>query len=281
MDAHGVTELAPDLHVVCASNSGPMTLDGTRSYVLGRTRVVILDPGPAEASHLDRLALAVGDRDVAHVLLTHAHRDHAALASDAAGRFGAELAGSETTLRRLGCSGRALSDGEGVEIETGLELTALHAPGHSPDHLCYIVGADRRLFTGDLVLGSGSSAILHPEGDVRACLASLARLISLRPTLLLPGHGSPVKEAAARLAEYRRHRVERQRQVERALAEGASTVPAIREAVYGSLPEGLEWAADASVAAHLAALAARGRPVPDYDAYGISLAGETEGPAPG
>ena len=273
-----VRQWAPDLKVVRAANAAPMTLDGTRSYVLGRTRVVVVDPGPDDPDQLEALAAAVADRPVAAVLLTHAHADHAAGASAAARRFGTQLAGSAETLARLGLDGRALGDGEtlGLDEETngpaGAEatITAIHAPGHSADHVCYLARPGRRLCTGDLVLGEGSSAILHPDGSVADCLASLARLISLRPSLLLPGHGPPVEEAMQKLEAYRRHRLEREQQVRAALAAGAATVPDIRHAVYGELPPGLVRAADASVAAHLAALAARGEEVPAFGQFGAT-----------
>lgn len=262
-------DLAPDLTVLCADNPGPMTLDGTRSYLLGRDRLVIVDPGPKQPGQLDALAGAVNGRDVAFVLLTHAHADHAGAAHGAARRFGAELRASADTLSRLGpgSGGRALEDGETVDPEEGLSLTAIHAPGHSADHVCYLAEPGRRLLTGDLVLGEGSSAILHPDGRVADALASLARLIALRPELLLPGHGPPIDAAMSRLEEYRRHRLERERQVKAAIEGGARTVPEVREAVYGPLPGGLTWAADASLAAHLAALAERGETVPDYGAW--------------
>jgi len=255
-----------------------MTLDGTRSYVLGRAWVVVVDPGPDDPDQLEALTAAVADRPVAAVLLTHAHADHAAGASAAARRFGTQLAGSAETLARLGLDGRALGDGEtlGLDEETngpaGTEatITAIHAPGHSADHVCYLARPGRRLFTGDLVLGEGSSAILHPDGSVADCLASLARLISLRPSLLLPGHGPPVEEAMQKLEAYRRHRLEREQQVRAALAAGAATVPDIRHAVYGELPPGLVRAADASVAAHLAALAAWGEEVPAFGQFGAT-----------
>lgn len=270
-------DLAPDLTVLCADNPGPMTLDGTRSYLLGRERLVIVDPGPDRPGQVDALAAAVSGRSVAFVLLTHAHADHAGAAAEAVRRFGAELRASADTLSRLGpgVEGGALEDGEMVSPEDGLSLTAIHAPGHSADHVCYLAEPGRRLLTGDLVLGEGSSAILHPDGRVSDCLASLARVISLRPELLLPGHGPPIEAAMKRLEEYRRHRLDRERQVKSAIEGGARTVPEVREAVYGTLPEGLTWAADASVAAHLAALAERGEPVPEYAGW---AADEEEAP---
>lgn len=263
-------DLGPDLTVLRADNPGPMTLDGTRSYVLGGDRLVIVDPGPDRPGQLDALAGVVDGRDVAFVLLTHAHADHAGIAAAAADRFGAEVMGSADTLVRLGpgIGGRELEDGETVDAGEGMSLTAIHAPGHSADHVCYLVGPGRRrLLTGDLVLGEGSSAVLHPDGRVADVLASLAKLIALRPEQLLPGHGPPVEAAVRRLEECRRHRLDRERQVSAAMTGGARTVPEIRRAVYGVLPEGLTRAADASVAAHLAALAERGEVVPDYGAW--------------
>lgn len=263
-------DLAPDLTVLRADNPGPMTLDGTRSYVLGRERLVIVDPGPDRPDQLEALSEIVDGRKVVLVLLTHSHADHSGAAPAATARFDAELGASAGTLSRLeldsGC--RTLEDGEVLTPEPGLSVTVIHAPGHSADHVCYLAEPGRRLFAGDLVLGQGSSAILHPDGRVADCLASLARLIALRPGLLLPGHGPPVEAAMTRLEEYRRHRLERERQVRAAVEAGARTVPEIRESVYGALPPGLTWAADASVAAHLAALAGRGEAVPDYGGWG-------------
>lgn len=273
MTSGGVRQLllAPDLTALRADNPGPMTLDGTRSYLLGRERLVIIDPGPDDPAQLEALAAAVDGRAVEAIVLTHAHADHAGAAHAAAVRFGAPLAGSADTLSRLGAGGvdgRALEDGETLSPEHGVSFTAIHAPGHSADHVCYLASSGRRLFTGDLVLGEGSSAILHPDGRVSDCLASLARLIALRPALLLPGHGPPVEAAVPRLEEYRRHRLERDRQIREAIANGARTVPEIRAVIYGPLPAGLERAAEANVAAHLAALAERDVEVPSYEGFG-------------
>lgn len=269
-------EHAADLTILRAANPSPMTLDGTRSYVLGTARLAIVDPGPADPDQLSELARIVDGRPVVALLLTHAHADHSALAAAAAREFACPVSASQETLSRLEEAGegplkeaRSLEDGSRIAIEDGLTLTALSTPGHSGDHFCYHEPVGRRIFTGDLVLGTGSSAVLHPDGSVGACLASLARLAALRPAELLPGHGPPVADAQARLVEYRRHRLEREAQVRAALASGASGVREIRQQVYGQLPAGLTWAADASVAAHLAALAERGEPVPAFDGFGV------------
>lgn len=266
--------IASDLVVVRADNSGPMTLDGTRSYVLGDRRVAIVDPGPDDPGVVEALVEAVAGREVAALLLTHAHADHAGNAARASERFGVAISASSATLDRLGLEGQALADGSTLDIEPGRSVHVLHSPGHSADHVCYLSEPGRRLFTGDLVLGQGSSAILHPDGRVADCLASLARLIALRPRSLLPGHGDavgpPAEAAERKLVEYRRHRIERERQIVAALEDGAGTVPEVRRAVYGALPDGLSWAAEASIAAHLAALSARGLSVPPFDEYGAA-----------
>ena len=221
--------------------------------MVGHTRVALIDPGPPGAEQLTGLSDMVGERTVEAVLLTHAHRDHAGLAEQAAARFEARVMASRDTLRRLGLSGVELSDGDAVPLDSGeLKLTAFAAPGHSSDHLAFFVEPGRSLFTGDLVLGAGSSAVLYPDGDVGACLTSFERLLALEPERLFPGHGPPVQDAAGRLEQYREHRLERHAEVVAAVRQGNRTVAELRAAVYGSLESGLVAAAEASVRAHLA-----------------------------
>jgi glyoxylase-like metal-dependent hydrolase (beta-lactamase superfamily II) len=167
--------------------------------------------------------------------------------------------------------GCALVDGQQISPGADITLVALFTPGHSADHMTYLSEVERWLFTGDLVLGAGSSAILHPDGSVSAYLASLSRLYALRPSRLLPGHGPPVEDAMARLAEYRAHRLDREQQILQALGAGAQSVAEIRIAVYDPLPAGLEWAAEASIAAHLAALADSGHDVPEFTTHGVAI----------
>ena len=265
-----VISASPELTIVRADNPGPMTLDGTRSYVLGTSRLAVIDPGPVDVDHLGRLYDAIRGRQVATVLLTHAHGDHSGLAREVSRALGAPVQASAETLDRLGLDGLEVSDGEPVAPGADVALVALASPGHSRDHTTYLTERERWVFTGDLVLGEGSSAILHPDGSVASTLSSLARLCALRPTKLFPGHGPPVEDGLEKLENYRAHRLEREDQVVRALTAGAVDVPAIREAVYGPLPDGLDWAAEASIAAHLAALAAAGYEVPEFDDYGVS-----------
>ncbi|WP_419162602.1 MBL fold metallo-hydrolase [Candidatus Palauibacter sp.] len=238
---------------VRADNPGALTLTGTQTYVIGTSRLVILDPGPRDDTHLVRVDRVIGGRPVAAVCFTHAHRDHTAAAQEAAARW-AKLRASAETLSRLEREGRPLADGEKIALGGGLQLRALATPGHSADHVCYLLEPDRILFTGDLVLGEGSTMIVHPDGSVRAYLESLARLTALRPTLLLPGHGSAVERAPAYLDACRAHRIERVAQVSRARKSGARSLQQIREAVYGDLPASHHQAAEVTLRAYLAYL---------------------------
>jgi glyoxylase-like metal-dependent hydrolase (beta-lactamase superfamily II) len=261
-----------------APNPGPLTLQGTRTWLVGADRLLIIDPGPAQDEHMHQLMHAVAGRAVDGILLTHAHADHSAAAPRLGRELGAPILASSSTLARLSLSGRVLAEGDVIPVDASaraerVTLQVLETPGHSADHLSFLILPDRWMFTGDLVLGSGSSAVLHPDGRVGEYLASLRKLQALRPTRLLPGHGPEVADAEAKLEEYRLHRLERERQIESAIAAGIKTVGDIRASVYGPLPAGLEAAADASVSAHLAHLTERGIDAP---APGPGLLEETE-----
>jgi glyoxylase-like metal-dependent hydrolase (beta-lactamase superfamily II) len=251
-------ELGEGVAVTVAGNPGPLTLDGTRSYRIGVRHAVLLDPGPADPDQLERLASLVGDATIERVCLSHAHADHSGIVQAAAERFGAPIAASSETLRRLGVDGESLADGELLPIDDGAgQLEVIETPGHSADSLSFLLRPAGWLFTGDTVLGQGSSMIAYPDGRMGSYLASLARLIALRPLRLLPGHGAPVDRARELLEEYRRHRLDRERQIRVAIAEGAGSVAEVRERVYGELPTRVEWAAEASIAAHVAHLCER------------------------
>lgn len=254
-------DLGRGVVAVVAENPGPLTLDGTRTYVIGSSRPIVLDPGPADSRHLERIERVLGERDVEAVCLTHAHSDHSGGAPEAA-HLG-PLRASAATLERLDLPGRPLQDGD--EIGAGeVRLRALATPGHSADHLCYWVPGSGDLFTGDLVLGEGSSMVAWPDGSVADYLASLERLAGLSPARLLPGHGPPVENAVEKLREYASHRAQRTQQVIAALDAGAESLDDLRERVYGELPPGVIRAAELSLLAHVAHIARTGRRLPTW-----------------
>jgi glyoxylase-like metal-dependent hydrolase (beta-lactamase superfamily II) len=246
-----------------APNPGPLTLDGTRCYAIGEERVVLLDPGPACPGQLERLEGLVAGRPVEAICLTHAHGDHSGAAESASATFSAPVAASAETLGRLGLTGRVLDAGDTVPVDGGRSaLRAIHAPGHSADHTAYLLEPVRAVFTGDLVLGAGSSAVLHPDGDVGACLASFGRVLSLRPGTVYPGHGPPVEDGESLLKAYRDHRVERHVEVVAAVRAGERSVAGLSRAVYGHLEGALEAAAHASIRAHVVYMREEGEEVP-------------------
>lgn len=264
-----VSELGEGVGVSVADNPGPLTLDGTRSYRIGTRQAILLDPGPDKPGGIERLVELVGEATVKWICLTHAHHDHAALARGAAEEFGAPLAASRETLACIGLEGRPLGEGDRLAVDGGpSRLDVLETPGHSGDSLSFVLQPARWLFTGDTVLGEGSTLVAPPDGEMGSYLASLTRLISLRPARLLPGHGSPVTEAGALLEGYRQHRLSRERQILDALEAGARSLVAIRRNVYPDLPPELEMAAEGAVRAHLIHLAERGVLPPGFETDG-------------
>ena len=235
---------------VLAPNGGPYTGPGTNTWVLGDApAAVVIDPGPDDDAHLEAVERALGTLALGAVLVTHSHVDHLPLAGRLAERHGVRV------LRWPD-----LADGDLVRVGS-LELEALHTPGHSGDHLCFWLPGDRVAFTGDLVLGRGSTLIAHPDGDVAQFLESLDRLRRLRPRLLFPGHWDPVREPERKLEEYRAHRLAREQQLLEELGRGPGSAPELTRRLYGpeGLPEQLMVAAELTVRAHLKKLVAEGR----------------------
>lgn len=229
---------------VVAPNPGPYTGPGTNTWLVDAGPVVaVIDPGPDEDAHLAALDRRLAGRTVGVVLVTHSHPDHLPLAE----RFARP---HHASVRRY----PELNDGDVVRVGT-LNLVALYTPGHSADHLCFHIAQDGAVFTGDLILGQGSSMVTYPEGDVAAYLRSLDRLASLRPRILYPGHWDPVTDAMAKIDEYRRHRLKREAQVLAEVRRGAGTAPELTRRVYrepgGALDEKLMVAAEMTMRAHL------------------------------
>jgi glyoxylase-like metal-dependent hydrolase (beta-lactamase superfamily II) len=227
--------------LVRAPNPGPMTLDGTNTWVLrapGADQVVVVDPGPADEGHLRAVA---GHGPVAAVLVTHAHPDHV----DGLPRF-RELTGAGPT-RPAGP--------EPVRL-AGLAITMIETPGHTADSVCLLVeaGGERAVLTGDTILGRGTTVVAWPDGDLGDYLASLARLAGLAGVPALPGHGPALADCAAAARYYLAHRRARLAEVQAAVAAGATTAAQLVEAVYPAVDRALRPAAEWSVRAQLAYL---------------------------
>lgn len=232
--------------MVKARNPGPFTLDGTRTHLVGRERVAVVDPGPDRPDHVEALVSALGGASGVVILVTHAHGDHAGAAEPLAGRLGVEVVG-------YGPGARPPEPGEELETDQGA-LRPVDTPGHARRHLAFHWPRGRAVFPGDLILGRGETTwVGEYPGCVADYLESLETLRRLEAEVVYPAHGHPITDVAGTLDRYEAHRRERIRQVREALSEapGATAGELVRRIYGDEVPAGLEEAARKSVAAIL------------------------------
>jgi glyoxylase-like metal-dependent hydrolase (beta-lactamase superfamily II) len=231
---------------IVAPNPGPFTLAGTRTYLIDDFAVI--DPGPAIDSHIAAIRSAMPKLKT--IFVTHRHADHAPAALPLARATGARIVAPAGVLDE---TNQIVSGGENVE---GLEVIA--TPGHTREHVCYFT-SNRDLFTGDTILGAGSTAIFPPDGNMGDYLRSLQALRAREPSRIFPGHGPTRDDAVALIDEYIAHRLEREQQVLDALRASAHTIPDMRRRIYTDLDPRLSGAAEVQIYAHLIKLQDEGR----------------------
>jgi len=223
-----------------------MTLAGTNTYLYGSDPCVVIDPGPDDAGHLDAVRAAAEERGgIGIVLLTHGHGDHAA---------GAERLAA--TVAEHGSAAPPVILPAGAEEHAGLR--ALATSGHAADHVCFLTG-DGVCFSGDLVLGEGSTFVPPDGGSLAAYMESLRLLQAESLELICPGHGPWVTDPAAKLAEYVEHREMRERRLLAALERGERSRAALLAEVWDDVAEQLRPAAAMVMDAHLQKLDAEAR----------------------
>lgn len=260
---------------ITAGNRGPLTFEGTNSYLVGTRSLAVIDPGPDDDAHFSALMAAIDGRPVSHIAVTHTHRDHSPLSRRLKAATGAEVVaeGPHRAARPLheGESNplsesadqvfspdRRLHDGETIEGD-GWRLQALLTPGHTANHAAYALLGTGIVFSGDHVMAWATSIVAPPDGAMRDYMASLDRLLA-RPEdrLYLPGHGGPVEEPHAFLRGLKAHRRLRERAVLERLRKGDRTIGELVRSIYASTDPRLHGAAGLSVFAHLEDLVARG-----------------------
>jgi glyoxylase-like metal-dependent hydrolase (beta-lactamase superfamily II) len=259
--------LGPSIRRVTAKNPGAFTFLGTNTYIVGRGRVAIVDPGPADAAHLEAVLAALAGETPTHIVLTHTHHDHvgnlAALAAATgadivgcapdAGSGNDEAGGSSSEYR----PDRVLAAGERI-AGPGWTLEAVPTPGHAPTHLAFAFPEESALFSGDHVMAWSTSVVIPPQGSMRAYRRSLADLLDRSEGIYFPGHGPPVRDPQTFLRQLIAHRDAREAAILERLAAAPQRIPDIVAALYPGLDPRLVRGAGMSVLAHLVELEDRG-----------------------
>lgn len=265
-------QLTPLIARVLAPNPGPFTFKGTGVYIVGGDEVAVIDPGPDMPEHVEALKRALQGKRVSHILVTHTHSDHSPAAQPLK-----EWSGAPTYAFGPHGSGRAE---EGVKVEeggdrafvpdvrvkdgdvlagNGFTFDCVFTPGHTSNHMCFALKEEKALFTGDHVMGWSTTVVTPPDGDMRAYMASLRKLLARDDAVLWPTHGGPVRDPKPFLQAYIDHRLEREAQILSCVRDGISAIPEMVSRMYADVDKRLHPAAARSVLAHLIQLAEEGR----------------------
>jgi glyoxylase-like metal-dependent hydrolase (beta-lactamase superfamily II) len=255
---------SPRVTTALGQNPSLFTGPGTNTYLVGTGRDrILLDTGQGIPAYLPVLAQALertGCR-IQEIVLTHGHFDHIGGAAAVIEQYGPLRISKRPHTgfdRPWPVAITPIGDGDVVRTE-GATLRALHTPGHAEDHLCYVLEEEQAIFSGDNVLGVGTTVIPSEGGDLLDYMNSLERLLAEQPTAIYPAHGPLIRDGVAKLREYIAHRNQREREILAALEAGLSAIPDIVARVYAAYPVALHAPARASVCSHLFKLEREGR----------------------
>ena len=263
--------LSPRIRRVVANNPGPFTLHGTGTYIIGRGNVAIVDPGPANAAHINAVLRATRGETITHMLVTHTHNDHSpgcALLREAcdapalaygphgAGKHEQGVAVEEGGDMRF-APDRRVRHGDVIEGD-GWSIECVYTPGHTSNHVCYALREERTLFSGDHVMGWSTSIVSPPDGDMKQYMASLRLLLDRDDAVYWPTHGPAIKAPAPHVEAFIEHRLERERQIEACLRQGMRRIEDMVPTMYADLPAFMHPAAARSVFAAMIHLVERG-----------------------
>ncbi|KAF0133610.1 MAG: beta-lactamase domain-containing protein [Xanthobacteraceae bacterium] len=269
-----VEQLSPLIRRILCDNPGPFTFKGTVTYVVGKDRVAIIDPGPDDPRHIAAVLEAVKGETVEAILVTHTHRDHSPATPAIKAATGAPVyaEGPHRAARPLNlgetnaldASGDkdfvpdiVLKDGD-VVSGTGWTIESVFTPGHTANHMAFALREEETLFSGDHVMAWSTSIVAPPDGAMGDYMASLDKLRGREETLFWPGHGGPVREPAKFMRALSHHRRLREAAIMKRLAAGDRQIPEIVAAIYEGLDPRLKSAAGLSVFAHLEDLVGKG-----------------------
>jgi len=272
--AYGVpSPMAPGVARLVANNASKLTFKGTNTYLVGSASLAVIDPGPEDAEHTDAILTAAQGRSITHIVITHAHRDHVEGVAALKAATGAEIfafgrapdAGVSDDARDTDSEFTdhqftpdvGLADGDCIAGEDW-ELTALHTPGHSPDHLCFALTGRDVVFSGDHVMAWNTSVIAPPEGRMSDYLRSLEKLLERNDNVFLPGHGGRVTAPRRTVKAYLLHRRWREQAILEAVRQGTNTIRKLVPVIYRDLDNDVVGAATLSLRAHVEHLVEKG-----------------------
>ncbi|MFV0643630.1 MAG: MBL fold metallo-hydrolase [Sphingomonadaceae bacterium] len=275
-------QIEPLVRRVLAANPSPYTYTGTQTYLVGNAGdIAVIDPGPAEAEHIDSLVQAIGNDRVVSIMCTHTHRDHSPAAALLSELTGGPVVGCaplaiesedpriDAPFDRTYAPDRVLDDGEAMR-GTGWTLRAVPTPGHTSNHLCFALEESGALFTGDHVMGWSTSVIVPPDGNMSDYLASLDRLYHRDDRIYYPAHGPAVEKPRQLVRGMIGHRRQRENQITRLLEHSPQSIPDLVSQMYKGLDPRLFDAASMSVKAHLVDMQQRGQAQHNADIWSIS-----------
>ncbi|MDB6157839.1 MAG: hydrolase:Beta-lactamase-like protein [Gammaproteobacteria bacterium] len=239
---------------IVAPNAGMMTGAGTNTYLVGTREVIVVDPGPDDESHVQAISNAGAGR-ITWILCTHTHFDHAPAAARLKALTGAKIAVMSAPLTDHDCRldpDRSLAPDDLIQCD-GMSLRAVHTPGHASNHVCFLLSSNRMLFTGDHIMQGSTVVIWPPDGNMRAYLDSLRRLLALDIRVLAPGHGYLIESPHTEVERLIQHRLRREDKVRQAVLRAGepATIEMLLPRAYDDVPKVLHEMAALSLRAHL------------------------------
>ena len=266
-------QVSPLIRRVVANNPGPFTFKGTGTYIVGRGEVAVIDPGPDDPAHLAAILAAVEGERITHILITHHHSDHSPLAGPLKAATGATIYGCAVAGHEAEDTGEVKMEaghdldfrpdvslcGGGEVSGPGWTIEAIPTPGHTSNHICYALGEENCLFSGDHIMGWSTTVITPPDGDMTDYLQSLQRIRDRNFQTLWPTHGPPIRKVDAFIAAYAEHRQERVDQILGALKAGPGRIRDLVPRLYADVDARLHPAAARSMLAAMIHLVRQGK----------------------
>ena len=257
-------QVSPLIRRVIANNPSAFTFYGTGTYIVGRGSVAVIDPGPLLHDHVEALLTALDGETVSHILITHTHSDHSPAAAPLKAATGAPTYGfgphgsgradDDVKVEEDGdrdfVPDHALRDGDVIAGE-GFSFEAVHTPGHTSNHICFALREENTLFSGDHVMGWSTTVISPPDGDMRAYMKSLEKLLARDERIFWPTHGPPITDPKRHVEAFIAHRHEREAQILACVDDGLHEIAPMVARIYADVPKILHPAAGRSVLAHL------------------------------